>query len=444
MKHKLTKNLSLRLLSLLVALLIWLLVENVNNPIKTRLFSDVKIQVINEASVTEIDKVFDIISDETVVIKVTERRNILNALTKDNFTVVADMENLNEMDTVPLTVSCSNSAVTWDEIEITPSAMKVKLEQRKQSEFSVSVVTKGETKRGYEVGKTEVVQDKTLQIAGAESLINSISQVVATVNVSGISSDQRLTGTLSILDKNGETFTSSQISRLQIKDSSGVLLTDNSVLVDVTLWEVMSSIPVEVPVVGEPAEGYTLTDVSTVPVTVNLVGTQEALADLNGMIVLKDSISVEGKKESFTEDIDISDTLAECGDLRLVSTADPTISVSVQIEKSGDQTLTLPLSSLEVLNLPGDMSLTFSPADQISVVVHSDDEDAAALKVSDIKASIDLSVCSEAGTYEIPVGIILPDRYELVSEVNLVVTAEEQFSVDEENEANGAENEEEE
>lgn len=110
MKHKWTGNLSLKLLSLVVAFLIWLLVMNIDNPTKSRLFQ-VGIQLMNEDSVTEIDKAFDIISDETVILKVTERRRILNSLTRDDFTVLADMENLNEMGSVPLTVICRLSLI---------------------------------------------------------------------------------------------------------------------------------------------------------------------------------------------------------------------------------------------------------------------------------------------------------------------------------------------
>ena len=48
------------------------------------------------------------------------------------------------------------------------------------------------------------------------------------------------------------------------------------------------------------------------------------------------------------------------------------------------------------------------------------------IKVSDIKARIDLGVCAVPDTYEIPVEIELPEGYELVSDVKLVVTAAEQ------------------
>ncbi|MDY3250570.1 MAG: CdaR family protein [Candidatus Choladocola sp.] len=425
MKHKFTRNLGLKFLSLLVAFLIWLLVVNVDNPTKSILIKDVEINVINEESVTEIDKVFDIISDETVIIKVTERRSVLNSLTKEDFTVVADMENLNEMNSVPLTVTCRNPAVTLDEMEIVPSSMKVKLEQKKQSEFVVTVNTTGKPDNGFEVGRTEVVQGKTVQIAGPESILNRIGQVVANVNVAGMKTDQRVTAVLQVYDKNGDPV---QMSRLQIKDSSGVLLSDNTVKVDVLLWEVMADIPVEVKTVGTPAEGYQLAGVTTIPVTVNLVGTQEALARLNGKIVLEEAISIDGATENIEEDLDITETLNNIEGLRLVADADPTISVSVQIEKKGDRTLQIPLSNLEITNKPENMILTFSPADVIPVVIHAAEGDSD-IEAAAVKATIDLSDCVEPGVYEIPVEIELPEGYELVSDVTLMVTAEAQLQI---------------
>lgn len=422
MKHKWTRNLSLKLLSLVVAFLIWILIDNIDNPTRSRLFRDVQIQVVNGESVAEIDKVYDIISEESVVLKVTERKSVLDKLTQSDFTVTADLENLNEMNTVPLSVICNDPAVSWDEIEVVPSSMKVQLEQRKQSEFAVNVSVTGQPEKGYEVGRTEIVQGKTVQIAGPESMLNRIGQVVASVNVTHISNDQRLNATINVYDKNGDAM---QMNRLQVKDSSGALLAENTVMVDVSLWEVRNDIRVEVEVTGTPIEGYRLADVSVMPETVNLVGTKEALDALDGKLVLEEKISVDNVSESFIRDMDITETLADNDELRLVSGADPSVAVSVQIEQSGDRTLQIPLSNLEVQNRPEGMNLAFSPADEIPVQVHSDDQ-TSVITIRDIKASIDLDVCTEPGIYEIPVQIELPEGYALTSDVSLVVTAEEQ------------------
>lgn len=422
MKHKLTRNFGLKILSLVVAFLIWLVVMNIDNPIGSKLYKDVKIQIVNEDSVTAIDKVFDLVSDDTVVIKVTERRSIRDSLRTTDFTVVADMENLNEMNSVPLTVICNNPMVTLDEMQIVPSSMKVKLEQKKQSDFMINVVTTGNAANGYEVGKTEVVQGKTVQIAGAENLLKKIDKVVANVRVNGISTNQRKEAGLVIFDKNGEPFKDAQMSRIQIKDASGVLLDNNKVMVDVTVWEVMSGIPVQVETSGEPADGYRVSGVTTLPITVDLVGTQEALAALDGKIMLKDPVSIEGATESFVQNMDITETLAEIDGIRLVKDAESTIAASVTIEKIGAQTLQIPLSNIEVLNKPNDMALTFSPTDEISVSIYSDEEDKR-IQMSDMKLRIDLAACAEEGDYEIPVQFELPEGYKLVSGVNITVAA---------------------
>ncbi len=430
MKHKLTRNIGLKLLSLVVAFFIWLLVVNIDDPMDSKLIRDVQIQTVNADSVAEIDKTFELVSDDTVVIKVSERTSVLERLTKDSFTVIADMESINEMSSVPLTVICSNPSITLDEIQVVPSSVKVKLEQKKQSEFVVNIEYTGSEPTGYAVGKAEVVEGKTVQIAGPESIIDRIGKVVATVNLNQVKSDSRVNASLKVYDKNGDALTT-QMERIQIKDSNGVLLAENQVSVDIVLWEILNDVPVAVETSGTPAEGYRVTSVSTVPVTMNLVGTQEALAELNGKITLKDSVSVDGATESFTETLDISETLAEIDEMRLVSGEEPTIAVTVQIEKTGDQTLHMPLSNLEVLNRPENMVLTFSPADQIAISVHAEDVKSS-IQLDDIKARIDLAVCEEPGDYEIPVEIELPEGYTLVSDVKLVVNATEPEQIEEE------------
>ena len=62
----------------------------------------------------------------------------------------------------------------------------------------MNVVTNGKPENGYEVGTTEVVGGKTVQVAGAESILKKIDKVVAEVNTARIKSDQRLTGNIVI------------------------------------------------------------------------------------------------------------------------------------------------------------------------------------------------------------------------------------------------------
>mgnify|MGYP002234431625 FL=1 len=134
----------------------------------------------------------------TVNLKVTERRRTLERLSRADFYVEADLENLTDMNTVPLTVTCTNSAVTWDEIEISPSSLKVTLEDKVEQAFVVSVSTSGMPADGHAVGTTEVQPGRSIYIAGPQSVINIINQVVATVNVGGLREDTTLASTAGV------------------------------------------------------------------------------------------------------------------------------------------------------------------------------------------------------------------------------------------------------
>ena len=105
--------------------------------------------------------------------------------------------------------------------------------------------------------------------------------------------------------------------------------------------------------------------------------------------------------------------------------SDPTVTITVQIEKTADRTFSIPLSDIEILNRPEDMTLTVSPSDVISVSVHSIDNTTVDITESDIQAKADFAPCAEPGNYEIPVEILLPNEYVLTSQVTLVVTSAE-------------------
>ena len=160
-RNKLTDNIGLKIIALVVAALIWLLVTNNNNPTKSMLFTNVPIKVVNQDSVADIGKVAELEGSGTVTIKVKERRKVLDRLAKNgsDFYIEADLENITDMNTVPLTVTCSNPSITWDEIEISPSSLKVTLEEKVEQAFVISVSTSGIQAAGYEVGTTEVVQE---------------------------------------------------------------------------------------------------------------------------------------------------------------------------------------------------------------------------------------------------------------------------------------------
>ena len=432
MGHKigetLFRNIGLKIAALVIAFFVWVGVTNTNNPVKTQLFTNVPITIVNQDAVADIGKVVEQQGNGTVTLRVTDRRSVLSQLARNgsDFYVEADMKNLNNMNTVPLTVTCSNPQVTWDKIEVLPSSLSVKLEDKVEQTYVASISTNGTPATGWEVGSSSVTTGKNIVLAGPSSLMRRINQVVAPVDVAGLSSDYTLSSVLKVYDKNGDELTDAQMKSLEFKDAAGTVIKDHTVKVMVDLWKIRTDVPIRIRTTGTPAWGYRVSSIKMIPETISVAGTDEALAELGDELTVKDVINVSGAKENVKQEINLEDTLDQMSGLKLISDADPSVEVEVSIEKNGDVTLDIPLSDIVVQNRPEGMELVFTPADKISVSVHAMEDDEKPLTAKDISLSIDLSQCAEPGSYEIPVHVTVPEGYELAGDVSLTVVSANQ------------------
>ena len=432
MGHKigeaLFRNIGLKIAALVIAFFVWVGVTNTNNPVKTQLFTNVPITIVNQDAVADIGKVVEQQGNGTVTLRVTDRRSVLSQLARNgsDFYVEADMKNLNSMNTVPLTVTCSNPQVTWDKIEVLPSSLSVKLEDKVEQTYVASISINGTPATGWEVGSSSVTTGKNIVLAGPSSLMRRINQIVAPVDVAGLSSDYTLSSVLKVYDKNGDELTDAQMKSLEFKDATGTVIKDHTVKVMVDLWKIRTDVPIRIRTTGTPAWGYRVSSIKMIPETISVAGTDEALAELGDELTVKDVINVSGAKENVKQEINLEDTLDQLSGLKLISDADPSVEAEVSIEKNGDVTLDIPLSDIVVQNRPEGMELVFTPADKISVSVHATEDDEKPLTAKDISLSIDLSQCADPGSYEIPVHVTVPDGYELAGDVSLTVVSAKQ------------------
>ena len=431
MKHKWTNNLGLKVLSLLVSCLIWLVVTNTNDPESTQVYKNVPITIINQDTITNANKTFTVVDGvDKINVYVTARKSIRAALNSGSFTVKADMENYNEaLGTVPLEISCEDARIRQEDLRIIPSSLKINMEDKVEQNFGVAVVTTGKADKGYELGKTTIVSGDTIRIAGPQSLINIIGKVTILLDITNMNTDSTNLYPIRIEDKNGAALTDGQMSNLELKDSNGVSLQNNSAEVRTEIWKVYNDIPLKANVTGEVAPGFKVSSITLSPQTINLVATEEAIDELGGELTLKDDISVEGLTETQDYTVDLNDTLNQYDSIRLETDISSAITVHVGIDEVGSKTFQMPISDIIMHNTPADKKLIFSPADTISISVKTTDDTESGdidITLDDITAKIDLKSCEINGSYTLPVEITLPQGYELVNEVKIVVNIEEQ------------------
>lgn len=423
MKKKLGNNLGLKILSLAIAILVWLLVVNINNPIGTKSFVISDVQLLNEAYI-DADGKMCMQDEEQVPIRVTikAQRKILDRISVNDIRAVADLQQAVSLNTdpvmVPITVSCDH--ILPDNIEVTPRNLSLHLEDKDTQEFVVNVTTNNtKPDRGYEIG-TLTSNPEKIKITGPKSLINKIDKVNASIDVDGATEDITTEKDVKIIDKNGEEFTDSDMSYLNV----------SRVYVTAKLWKVQANVKIKAGYSGSPKSGYQVESVSTTPNVISVAGSEEALATLkeqNNTITIPDSVAdISDRDSDFEEKINISDYLPD--GLKLTSDSSEDVFVRVNVLPMGSSVCEVPTKNIVVNHAPDGMQVSFDTAN-IEVRVQKTDSSLDDLTEEQIKASIDLSNVGE-GSHEVPVSIEIPDGYELVDdvktgvEVSVISTAE--------------------
>lgn len=422
-KKKITDNLSLKIMSVAVAVVVWLIVVNIDNPVGTNYYTITNVELINKEYVESSDTIGKMCMPEenqdTVRVAITADKKTRDKIRVSDISAVADLQQAVSLDTnpvmVPITVTCSVSGIGPGDIKVTPQNLSVNLDEKETQEFVVSVI-RGDTKPGkdYEVGSLTANPEK-VRITGPKSLVNKIDKVNAAIELNGKTQDFTQEVTLSIIDKNQEALSDSEMNSLRIENNAQVIVTAK-------LWKIRQGVKISAGYVGTPAEGYQAGMIKTVPDTISVAGSTEGLETLaandNVITIPSESIDISGESSDVEKKISLKDLLPD--NVKLTSDSSEDVWVTVSILPEGSREFSFPTKEIEVKNKPDDLQVTFETA-QIAIRIKSDSKDLDDLDVTkDIKASIDLED-KEEGNYEVPVTVSLPDGYEIVENVSTEV-----------------------
>ena len=422
-KRKITDNIPLKIMSVAVAVVVWLIVVNIDNPVGTNYYTLTNVELINKEYVESSDTIGKMCMPEekqdSIRIAITTNKKIRDKIKVSDITATADLQQAVSLDTnpvmVPITVTCSVPGVTPNDIKVTPQNLSVNLDEKETQEFVVNV-SRGDTKPGkdYEVGSLTANPEK-VRITGPKSLVNKIDKVNATISLDCNTQDFTQDVNLTIIDKNQEALSDSEMNSLRIENNAKVSVTAR-------LWKIRQGVGISAGYVGSPASGYQVGTVTTVPDTISVAGSTEGLETLtqndNTITIPADSIDISGESRDVERKISLKDLLPD--NVKLTSDSSEDVWVTVSILPEGSREFTLSTKDIEVKNKPDDLQVTFETA-QIEIRIKSDTEDLDDLNTeTDIKASIDLKG-KEEGNYKVPVTLSLPDGYETVENVSTEV-----------------------
>ena len=407
MKEKVTHNIGLKLLSLGLAALLWLVVINSQDPVETKTFEDIAVTIINEDSLTAKDKIPEIVEGDTVSVVVEARRSICDKLTRADIVAVADFEKISVTDAVPIEVSVQN--YNEREVEIVRGmnqVMKLRLEDSMTKDFRVKISTTGQTKEGYVIGDM-VASPNMITLTGSSTQISKVKEVVLVVDVDNISKDSQSKGVPVIYDMNGD-----------IVNSSKVTMSVGEVAVTIPVLKT-KTVKIAVSTIGEPMTGYEVGNVSFQPDMVTIAGT------ISDLVLLGSSLhaycDVTNQDGIVEENIDIASLWDESLEsLRLVD--EDKLAVTITLKEYDKKVFEVTPASVELRGLSEHLIGTIDFLYNTQVHVSGKEASIKDINLQKLAPYIELSTIEKAGSYTLP--IVLENLGDLILEDVLLAVVE--------------------
>lgn len=260
-KRLASRNIHLKLLSLVGAFITWVMVITSLNPITTTVLRSVPIELVNTELITSTGKTYDISNGETVNVTIKDRKDIVDRLNSSDIRVIADFSKLSYVNSIPLEYIYNGES----EVTLSRSTMLVSLEDMITAEVDIEVERIGEANAEFYISDI-VLDNPTVVISGAKSVINTIGSVKVQIDESKFTFDKTIKATPIILDKNGSPINTSKLQ-----------LNRDEVEVTVHLYKT-KEVPIKVtPVIENDILSYLITNIRCQEQTVTITGDEELL-----------------------------------------------------------------------------------------------------------------------------------------------------------------------
>lgn len=409
MKKMLTNNLGLKLLSVIGAIMLWLIVMNIDDPYTYRDFSPIQVTMLNEDVVTDQGKVYRIEDGSDVIsLRVWGKKSVLSELDIEDFTATADMQkSILYNDLVGIEVSCSNKNIRSADINPSRQNVVISVEDAASEQFNVVVKQSGKVADGYMIG-TALPEQSLIQISGPASVIAKIKRVEVEIKTTGVNSDRTIHGTLNVLNSDGEAV-----------DTTYLEYTGKTEGMDVTITMLRTkSVALTIGHTGTPADGYSLGTISYKPETVKIAGAAATISKVTAIAIPDEALDIDGLTENMQQTIDITQYLPD--GVRLADETEASVAVSVEIEKNQEKTLDIPVGKIDIQNVPKGYEVDFGNTSTVEVTVSASAAALESLDADDIALSMDLGEYSKDGSYTETLNVTLPDStYDLVKEAEV-------------------------
>ena len=377
MKEKLAKylssNISLRIFSIILAVCLWMIVINTNDPVTSRTFSNMDVTIINAEVLNDLNQTYQVVNGQKVSFSIKGKKSIVDKMKKSDFEVTADLSELSSVNAVPIKVQAKKYAEDLEIIYGNDKTLTLEIEDLQQAQVPVVAETTGEPASGYSVGQ-KTTNPNLINIKGPVSIVKNIKQVKVRVSVANCSSDISTSVMPICYDADGEEI-----------DTSRIIMDVTKIKVKISIWK-SKKIPLSVKTTGNPAAGYTVGSVEYEPKYIYVTGETKNLKKISKLEL--PAVDISGKKKSVQKTVDLTSIALPDG--VSLTQENTNVMIKVNIDQSQEKNLSISSDEIQILNNTKEYQVEFQNA-SVSLHMKGLKGNLESATIEQLKPRIDLS-----------------------------------------------------
>ncbi|MCP4427123.1 MAG: hypothetical protein GY803_21765 [Chloroflexi bacterium] len=378
-------NIFTLLLSLALAILIWVNALRVKDPILPEILA---VPIIFTGEPDSSIRINADASPKTVQIKFEGATSIVSQLTADDFTATVDLSVIpfNEETAAPIDVQTSVSDIAL--LTQSPERISVELEQLVTRDIPVILDIRDDVARGHLQG-TPLIDPEAITVAGPASSVEELDFARATVFLNSAKEDAISSRQPIFYDQQGRV--------ASVRDLS-LSVEEVNITIPVTESAFYAEKPIDVDVVGSPAPGYRVLDIRVSPLSVGLSGRPTQLEQLDR--IQTEPIDITGLTEPYRQQVTLI--------LPEGITQDEAEEIFVDVDIAPFSTTDTYNPTIMVQGLEENLAATVEP-ETVRVVLLGPLPALEALLDEEVVVTVDLFGLL-TGTYSIEPDVSFPDR----------------------------------
>lgn len=197
----LLNNIWIKLSTAFIVFMVWGIIINSVNPVINKQFNGVPINVVNEDVIGDMNLTYSIEGNSLTDVVVTDRKDIVDNIRSSDISITADLRELSITNSVLLKAELARYPTAL--VKLSKPSINVHIEEIVTTEIDIETKLIGKNNDNYYISEIEL-NESTLTISGAKSVINKIGSAVIELNQETLNRNMSINCSIKILDKNGE------------------------------------------------------------------------------------------------------------------------------------------------------------------------------------------------------------------------------------------------